>query len=371
MSPENGQNGAPETGRGVRNADDEISLITVLNVFLRQRWFILGIAAGLAALAVAAVILAPRTYTVESSFIIQKRDQPQAVGIAAQLGLDVDAADATQSPAFYAALVKTPDVLDRLVDTTFATSNNPKPRSLAALWSLSDKSPDATRRDVIDRLQKVVSSAVSQKLDLVVMSVRTQDAQLSRELADGIISQVNSFNLRTRQSRAAAERQFDERLVQEVGSDLRRAEDETQQFLQRNQQLHMSAELEMQKQRLTRRLEILNARYVSVVTAYDRARIDEVRDTPVVTVIERPRLPVSADPRGLPKKTLLMFLVGLAIGSVAALIRHIVASVRSSGDGDAREFHQLLDETSGEVRRLWTIVGQRSRRGRAAGGLNR
>ena len=147
----------------------------------------------------------------------------------------------------------------------------------------------------------------------------------------------------------------------EVGSDLRRAEDETQQFYQRNQQPHMSAALEMEKQRLARRLEILNARYISLVTAYDRARIDEVRDTPVITVIQRPGTPVHADSRNLVKTTLLMLLLGLAIGAILALVRHALSTVRSSGDGDAQEFHHLLDETSGDVRRLWTIVGRRSR----------
>jgi uncharacterized protein involved in exopolysaccharide biosynthesis len=370
MSLENRQN-VPETGRGNVSSNDEISLINVLNVFLRQRWFILSIATGVALATTIVILSGARTYTVESSFIIQKRDQPPVAGLAAQLGMDVNGVDATQSPAFYAALIKTPDVLDRLVDTTFTTSTDPKPKTLASTWKISNDNVGVTRRSVIDKLQKVVSSSVSQKLDLVVLRVTTGDPELSRQLAEAILRQVNWFNLQTRQSRAAAERQFDERLVAEVGADLRRAEDETQQFFQRNQQPRMSAELEMEKQRLTRHLEILNARYVSVVTAYDRARIDEVRDTPVITVIQRPRLPISADSRSLPRKTLLMFLLALALGSIAALVRHALASVRSSIDGDAKEFHQLLDETSGDVRRLWTIVGPRSRRKRASSAVNR
>lgn len=316
------------------------------------------------------MLAAQRTYTVESSFIIQKRDQPPVAGIAAQLGMDVNSVDASQSPAFYATLVKTPDVLDRLVDTTFTTLTDPQSRALSTIWKISDKSPDTRRRAVIEKLQKVVSSSVSQKLDLVVIRVATQDSELSRQLADAILRQVNWFNLQTRQSRAAAERQFDERLVQEVGSDLRQAEDEMQQFYQRNQQPHMSAALDMAKQRLSRRLEMLNERYVSVATAYDRARIDEVRDTPVITVIQRPRRPVTSDPRGLPKTALLTFLLGLGVGSIAALVRQILASTRTSVDGDALEFHQLLDETSGDVRRLWTIVGNRSGRGRAPRAMN-
>jgi uncharacterized protein involved in exopolysaccharide biosynthesis len=361
MSLENRQNFAPDSARRGVSAEDEVSLINILNIFLRQRWFILGVGAAIALVGATRVVVAPNTYTVDSSFIIQKRDQTPVSGIAAQLGMDVSGTDGSQSPAFYAALIKTPDVLDRLVDTTFTTSTDSKPRTLATIWNVSDDNARVRRRSVIERLQKAVSSTVSLKLDLVLMSVTTRDGELSRQLADAILQQVNWFNLRTRQSRAAAERQFDERLVAEVGSDLRRAEDETQQFYQRNQQPHMSAALEMEKQRLARQLEILNARYVSLVTAYDRARIDEVRDTPVITLIQRPGTPVRADSRNLVKTSLVMFLLGLAIGAILALVRHAFSSVRSSGDGDAQEFHQLLDETSGDVRRLWTRVGGRSR----------
>jgi len=370
MPPGNGQDGAHEEAPR-RTAVTEISLINILNIFLRQRWLILGVAALLGVVTAIALLISPSTYTVESSFIIQKRDQPPAAGIAAQLGMDLGMVDASQSPAFYAALVKTPDVLDRLVDTTFVTTADAKPRRLASIWGISGGSRELVRRQVIDRLNKVVSSTVSPKLDLVVVDVTTRDAVLSRSLADAIIDQVNWFNLRTRQSRAAAERQFDERLVQEVGGDLRQAEDAMQEFLQRNQQPRMSAELEMEKQRLARRLEILNARYVSVVTAFDRARIDEVRDTPVITVIQKPRSPGEPDPRGVPKKTVLMFLLGLFLGCVIALIRHLLVNVRTSGDVDAREFHELIDQTSGDVRRLLSIVGARSRRRPPARGVGR
>jgi hypothetical protein len=281
--------------------------------------------------------------------------------------MDLLAADANQSPAFYAALIKTPDVLDRLVDSAFATSTDPKPRSLAAIWDISRQSTSLQRQAVIERLQKVLSSSTSPKLDLVVLSLATDDPLLSRELADAILDQVNWFNLRTRQSRAAAERQFDQRLVEEVAADLRNAEDETQRFLQENQQPRMSAALEMQKQRLARRLEILNARYVSLVTAYDRARIDEVRDTPVITVIERPRTPAKPDSRHLAKRVLLMLLLGLFLGAIIALIRQMLSNTRSSADGDAQEFQQLLGETSNDVRRLWVGVKKRPRAGKRGG----
>ena len=342
------------------NGESEVSLIDVLNIFLRQRRLIVGIGIGLAAITAVVLLVKPKAYTSQASFIIQKKDQAAAAGLAAQLGMDLPTSDPNQSPAFYAALVKTPDVLEQLLDTTFRTSTNSKPQSLAVIWNFSDKSPQNQRQAVLDKLEKVISSDASAKLDLVTVKVVTRDAVLSKELADAVVGQVNWFNLRTRQSRAAAERQFDERLVSDVGAQLRRAEDEAQSFLQENQQARMSAALEMQKQRLTRQLDILNARYITLVTAYDRARMDEVRDTPVITLIEKPRLPIKPDSRGLIKKTILSFLLGIGLGLVLSILRQAFRTTRSSAGMDAREFQQLLAETSKDVRRLW--VGRRSHR---------
>ena len=340
--------------------DEQISIVDIANAVLRRRWLVVGTAAAFALATLGYLLIAPRTYSVQSSFIIQKRDATPAAGLAAQLGMDVSGADANESPAFYAALVKTPDVLDHIVDSTFTTSSNTAPRTLAKIWNVKAKSREAEREAVIEKLQAAVSSNVSQKLDLVTLTVKTDDAQLSKQLTDAILQQINWFNLKSRQSRAAAERQFDERLVQEVGGDLRAAEDAAQQFMQANQQPHMSAALEMEKQRLSRRLEILNARYISVVTAYDHARIDEVRDTPVITEIQRPRMPVRADSRRIPQKTGLMLLLGLFVGLVAAVATQVFSASRSSSTSDIREFRRLWDETSHDVTRLWRGVRHRS-----------
>lgn len=357
MPPSNGQATLTESQRGGIGVDNEISLIDILNVFLRERWLILGVAFTLAAVVAISALLTPHTYTVRASFLVQKPEQNTAAGgLAAQLGMDLGASDPTQSPAFYAALIETPDVLRRLVDSSFRTSDAKTPRQLSVIWKIANKTPALRNDAVIKTLQQVITGTPSVKLDLVTIDVATGDPVLSKELANALLNEINRFNLETRQTRAAAERQFDEKLVGDVGIQLRQAEDATQQFFQTNQQPHMSAGLEMEKQRLTRRLEILNARYLGLVTAYDRARIDEVRDTPVITVIERPETPVRPDARGTIKRTLLSFLIGLMVGAVLALLRQSLRTVRNSGHRDAREFHRLLFDTSHDVRRVWSGV---------------
>lgn len=336
-----------------------VSVVDLLNVLLRQRLLVISVTAAALILTALYLAFAPRIYTVKTSFVVQKKDRNSAAGLAAQLGMDLSGSEGSESPGFYAALVKTPDVLEHLADTVFQTSNDPKPRSLSAIWSISAGTPLERRKKVIDRLQRAISASPALKLDLVMLDVVTRDPLLSKDIADAVLSQINWFNLRTRQSRAGAERQFDERLLSEVQSQLRQAEDETQQFYQRNQQARLSAGLEMEKQRLARRLEIMNSRYVSLVTAYDQARIDEVRDTPVITVIEKPTLPVKPDSRRSLQKMILMLVLGALLGAVLALGREGVLWLRSAQASEAKEFARLLGDTSADMRRLKRILRRR------------
>ncbi|MEX2156173.1 MAG: hypothetical protein WD773_04980 [Gemmatimonadales bacterium] len=59
----------------------------------------------------------------------------------------------------------------------------------------------------------------------------------------------------------------------------------------------------------------------SLMQAYEQARIDEVRNTPVVTVIEPANLPATSDARGLIKNGLLGLILGLMLFVASALAR--------------------------------------------------
>ncbi len=81
---------------------------------------------------------------------------------------------------------------------------------------------------------------------------------------------------------------------------MRAAEDTLEKFLQTNRQLENSPQLSFQRDRLQREAGRQQQMMLGLVQQYEDARIREVRDTPVITVIERPVLAASADSRQLP-----------------------------------------------------------------------
>ena len=108
---------------------------------------------------------------------------------------------------------------------------------------------------------------------------------------------VSHFNLLTRQTRAGAERRFVEARLQEAADSLRLVENRHKAFLQANRDFRNSPQLKFENDRLERDVQFQQQLYTSLAQSFEQARIDEVRNTPVITVLEPPDLPASPDPR--------------------------------------------------------------------------
>src|SRR5205814_260548 len=125
------------------------------------------------------------------------------------------------------------------------------------------------------------------------------------------------FNTKRRQTQAAVERQFIEARLAEVRDEVATAEERLARFLRTNRLFQTSPELGFEHDRLDREVMLRQQLYTSLVQAYEQARIDEVRNTPVIVVVEQPRRPVKPESRGLLVKALVSLILTflLAIGA--------------------------------------------------------
>jgi uncharacterized protein involved in exopolysaccharide biosynthesis len=161
-------------------------------------------------------------------------------------------------------------------------------------------------------------------------------------LADRLVSGVGRFNVERRKSQAAAERQFVDGLAAEAERDLRTAEDGLQSFLQRNREMGGSPQLVFERDRLQREVALRQQVYTSLLQNREEARIREVRDTPVITVLEDPRLPVVAEPRKTVLKALLGGFGGVLLGMLITFLGQGLAGARTAPNKEEREFFALL-----------------------------
>jgi uncharacterized protein involved in exopolysaccharide biosynthesis len=325
----------------------------LVNTILRYRLTIAAMAMGFAFIVGVVMLLSRRHYTAVATFTPQSRRLPSTLsGLASQFGLSLPGAETNQSPAFYADLLGSREVLEGVVDSQYTIPVDGKEESgtLVDLFKSDGRTPALKREAAIRRLRQATEVATSIKTGVVQLKVRMRYPELARLVAERFLELVNSFNLRSRQSQASAERQFTEQRVAEVRLELKAAEDREQEFLQRNRDFRNSPELTFTHDRLAREVAMRQQIYTGLMQAYEQAKIEEVRDTPVITVIERPETPARPDPRGTVRKTFLALLLGGMIGVFLALWREFVRQADPAGRTEVDEFLQLRADLLSDLR---------------------
>jgi uncharacterized protein involved in exopolysaccharide biosynthesis len=340
---------------------DEISVVSVLNVILRHRVLIVTLMLLFGFYAGFKSITSAKHYTVESQFVVKGSRTPgQLGGLAASLGINIGGGDAAQSPAFYLDLLEAKAILWPIAQKTYTvkTDTGVVTGNLIKIFNIRDRRPEVARAKVIDALKGAISSTSSIKTGVITVLVHAGRPDLAVQISANLLDQVNVYNLARRQEQAAGERAFVEKQVDEKRGELRQAEGELRDFLESNRMYAQSPELILERTRLQRQVDMRNTLYTSMLQSYEAARIDEMRDLPVISVIEPPEMPIQPDARGGVRKTLIGLAIGLVLGIVIAFFREKMAANKEAQTDDFVEFSQLKKEAVGDLTHPWRPVAR-------------
>ena len=322
-------------------ADDEISLWEVLAVLVRRRGAIVLTTLLVGAAAAAYAHFRPLTYTTSAAFRPQgsEASSSQLMALASQFGVNVGGGvgDAA-SPAFYQELLTSREILSRVSDEAYDVEGVGAV-ALKDLLEIEEDTEEERDEEVLEWLrEEAVSVSTGRETGTVTISVKTEWPDLSQAIAEELLAEVALFNLDTRQSQAASERGFIEARVEAAEGELDAAEEELRSFLEANRQWENSPMLTFQHDGLMREVSLRQSVLTTLVQSYEQARIAEVRDTPVITILQSPFLP----PRNDPRRRVLTALLGLVLGGMMGIVlAFLVEAFRRPGDGDpAREDFQ-------------------------------
>jgi uncharacterized protein involved in exopolysaccharide biosynthesis len=311
-------------------------VFALVDSLLRRARLIALCAIGVASIVAGFTVLQPARFTSEGAFAPQGRRAGLSgvLGVAAQLGVDVSAAsgDGPESPQFYADMLRSRPLVSALVDRRYVVPSltGANGATLVTLLEARGNTAVLQREDAIRRLESAMQAMVLPKTGVVRFSVRTRHPELSRQVALQALAALDSFNIRARRSRASAERRFAQTRQEEVRRDLRAAEDRLLAFRTSNASV-LAPGLQAQLSRLERELRAQEQLYLTLSQAYERAKLDEVRDTPVFTVLQAPEASVARDARGTVTKTLAGAVGGLLIGIFVTLVLGVMEAAARDG----------------------------------------
>jgi uncharacterized protein involved in exopolysaccharide biosynthesis len=322
---------------------------------LRERWMIARWTVVVAILAVLPIAFKRISYTSNASFIPEGGQDISSSGlgtIAARFGIQMGgSSNQSQSPQFYIQLLGSRAILAPIVNDTFTIAEEGRTATLLDILEVKGETPAKRTEKGVQELSSHVGKSISDRTGVITISTTTRWPSLSHAVTDRLLTRLNDFNLNTRQRQARAERRFTEQRLADARANLAAAEERLQEFATRNRTFESSPDLSLRRDRLRREVDLQQSVVSSLATSYEEVRMREVRDIPVITVIEEPSLPTQPNPRGRIKRGLLGLFVGGLVGVVAVLLADAMRRSRTQADPDAMAFFAAIGEFRDSFRR--------------------
>ncbi len=333
-----------------------LSLLPLVNVLLSRRRLIIAFTLVGFGVGFLFGFLSNHTYTSGAKFLPQANENAASsadlAAAASQFGIRLPGSTGAWNPAVYVDLVRSTDLLAPMVSEPLEVREQGRRASLIDLWEVKGRSPGERVERAVAHLQSDVDSREARAAGAVEFSVSTRWPSVSYQLTSRILEAVHRFNLNARSSQAAAEATFMGPLVEQSRDSLQSAESRLVGFLEHNRELSSSPELAFERDRLQREVAMRQQLYTSMLQKYEEALIGERRNTPVITILEWPRLPVLPDARHSVLKGSVGALAGALLALAIALLSHGLSSARQRADPEASQFFDLVNEaTPGLIRR--------------------
>jgi len=330
----------------------DVSLIAAATVVVRRwRTFVfippaIGLAAAVLTLAGGSEFAAESVFAPQGSSGITSGSLS---GLAARFGVPVPGAETSGSVDFYAQLLESRELMVEVVSSPYRVFIGP-----AATDSMTGDLTEVlgirgdTREERVRRGLAVLKERVAVSVDirsgLVALRTAAPWGNLAELINRRMLDLVGQFDLQKRRSQARAEREFVERRSEEAQRDLVLAERELEAFLERNRSYHESPRLTFEAAGLERRVEMRQQLYSMLAQAYEQAKVAEVRDTPVITIISRPEGSARRDSRLVLNALLGLFLgVTLAL-TVSVIVEHLAAR-RAEAPEEYQAFRQAREQS--------------------------
>ena len=291
-----------------------------------------------------------RTWSSDATFIPQGSRAPStASSLAAQFGLGGGTVEAGQSPQFYIDLIGTREILRGVVRGTYTvhTDTGVLIGDLVKLYGIKKKPTNFPETSAMKLLSLSVSAVPSVKTGVITLRATTGYPELSAQIVTSFFAQINKFNLVGRQSRASSERKFTEERLNEAQGALTVAEDNMEEFLRSNRET-ASPSLQLRRERLNRVVATRQQVYTALAQSFEQSKIEELRDTPAITVIDPPVVPMEPDPRGTIAKTAKSIVFGALMGAILAFL---LDYFQRSGGRDSEAFQEFVALSRGAFNR--------------------
>ena len=210
---------------------------------------------------------------------------------------------------------------------------NLEDKTLISFWKLNEAgilskffNQTYTNEDLINKGLKKYFKLLNVKEDrrtgLIQVNIEMESPNLAAEVANFIGSEIQSYIQKQNTAKAVKEKLFISGRLIVVKGELEKLEEDLKEFKERNRGYEVSPELFMIYSQKFREAEAKKQVYVTLQQQLELARISEVKQTPIINILDEAKPPVSKSRPNRAIVSLLSLLAGFLFGASISIIRY-------------------------------------------------
>ncbi len=221
----------------------------------------------------------------------------------------------------YPTIIKSEAVLKNVLYKKYQTKKFPQPVNLVEYWEIVAKTPELQYEIGLNSLREILQVIMDAKTLVITMSISMPEPQLAADILNGTTAELNNFLLDKKTTSAGNQRKFVEDRLVEVKQDLTEAENALKEFREKNKQV-LSPRLMLDQERLIRDVQINGVVYTELRKQFELVKIEEVKNIPVINVLDPARAPATRDK---PRKTSIVlsaFFLSILFAVIFSVFQH-------------------------------------------------
>jgi uncharacterized protein involved in exopolysaccharide biosynthesis len=185
----------------------------------------------------------------------------------------------------YPTIITSEAVLKDVIYSKYKTLEYPDSVNLIQYWEIKENKPGGAYETALKDLREGISVSMDIKTSILTMSFETKEPKFSADIVNNVVDELDKFILTKRTTNASEQRKFIEGRLAEVKEDLTKSEENLKTFREQNAQVR-SPQLILEQGRLERDLQINNTLFIELKKQYELAKIEEVKNMPVINVLD-------------------------------------------------------------------------------------
>ncbi len=295
------------------------NLMILLSQFQNKKKQLILFNSSVAVLAVLILLFLVKSYYTSTVTILpdvgKKSTFTQFSDLASMIGINIGEVGGTE---IYKSLVTSETVLTPVIYSKYITNEFPDSVNLIEYFEIEDYNdePAELRRrnrflDIKEILLESIVTELDKKTKILTLKVTMPESKLSADVANKIVWSLDQYLRNKTKFHAREQRIYLEKRIAQVKDSLFIAEERLKSFRERNRVIQNSPSLILEQQRLLRDVEILQTVYAELNKHLELAKIEEVKDTPILNLVEYAQEPVIK--AGPPKLLILVFVMLLSL----------------------------------------------------------